>query len=339
MNARIPVIEINGASGNNIVPKLGPAFLGISTTDNEGEESDECVIRMVDEAPWNIPPAQGTKYSVKAYFSDSPSQSIGGIYTYETFRKSASPEEGRAFELVCRAADFIDKMKHAGSEHYDKENGFDTVGQIFEHLAKKAGVSANIDPEIAKIKNPYHLRWKQSPADFASDLADEVGAIWKPQNGLLTVRSRGKGLTVSGRTIPLCVINEIDCNGYEFDIDPRPQHKEVVSSWMDSKKGVIEHAIENTKADKSRFMMLHPFASKEQAKIAAKSAGKILNQSSGSGSIDTAGNPYAQAGAECSLNGFQSGIDELDWEVGSANHDVSPEEGGWLTSIEVQTKE
>lgn len=337
MTLRTPIMTIFGPSGTNIIPGLGPAFLGVNITDNEGSESDQCTIIMADVSPWNNPPAKGAKYRVDVRFQGGPS--IGGIYAFENFRKSADPESGKTVEFVCRAADFIDKMKHAGSEHFDEENGFGTAGKIFEHLAKKAGVSARIDPEIAKIKIPYRLRHRQSYGDFASDLADEIGAVWKPQNGLLTVRSRGKGLAVSGNAIPQCIINADDCNGYDFDIDPRSQHKEVVGSWMDVQKGFIDEAIETTKADKSRFMMLHLAASKEEAKLVAKSAGQILNQSSGTGSIEMAGNPYAQPGAEGVLNGFGSGVDTMDWEVKSASHDVSPEEGGWLTSVEVQTKE
>lgn len=337
MTLRTPIIKIFGPSGTNIVPGLGPAFLRVDVTDNEGGESDSCTIVMSDKSPWNIPPAKGAKYAVDVSFQGGPS--IGGIYAFENFRKSADPESGKTIEIVCRAADFIDKMKQGGSEHYDEENGFGTAGKIFEHLAKKAGVTARIDPEIANIKIPYRLRYRQSPADFASDLADEIGAVWKPQNGLLTVRSRGKGLAVSGNAIPQCIINEEDCNGYDFDIDPRPQHKEVIGSFMDINKGVIEEVIETTKAQSSRAMMLHPLASKDEAQRAAKSAGKILNQSSGTGSIETAGNPYAQPGAEGVLNGFQSGIDAMDWEVKSASHSASSEEGGWLTSVEVQTKE
>lgn len=337
MALRTPIITIFGPSGTNIIPRLGPAFLRVDITDNEGEESDSCTIVMSDKSPWNIPPTEGAKYRVRVRFEGGPS--IDGIYAFESFRKSADPESGKTIEVVCRAADFIDKMKQAGSEHYDEENGFGTAGKIFEHLAKKAGVSARIDPEIAKMKVPYRLRYRQSPADFASDLADEVGAVWKPQNGLLTVRQRGKGLAVSGNAIPKCIINADDCYGYDFDLDPRPKHKEVVGAFMDINKGIVEEVIETTKALSSRAMMLHPLPSKEEAQRAAKSAGKILNQSSGSGSIETAGNPYAQPGAEGILNGFGSGVGQMDWEVKSASHSAAAEEDGWITSVEVQTKE
>jgi phage protein D len=333
-----PFISIVGPAGHNIVPGLGPAFLGITITDQEGEESDECIIRMVDKSPFNIPPAKGTKYIVEAGFSDSGDR-IGGIYTYQTFRKSGDPEGGKVFELVCRAADFIDKMKTAESAHYDEENGFGTAGKIFEKLAADAGVAARIDPEIANIKIPYRLRFRQEAFDFAADIADEIGAVIKPQNDLFVVRKRGAGKTASGKSLPSCPLNEQDCYSYDFDIDPRPQHKEIAGPWMDINSGRLKEAVATTSATFSRLMMVHPLPSEEEAKRAAQAAGQSLNQSSGTGSIEAKGSALAQAGAPAPLSGYGPGVDDLQWEIASVEHNVIAEDDGWIMSVELQTRE
>ena len=338
MSVRRPFISIFGPSGTDIVPGLGPAFLGITITDQEGHESDGCTIRMADKAPWNRPPAKGTKYRVKAGFRDGGG-TIGGIYSVETFRKSGDPEEGKTFELVCRAADFLDKMKSADSRHYDKENGFGTAGKIFDQLAADAGVSARIDPAIAKIEIPYRLRWKQAAIDFAADLADELGAVMKPQNGMLVVRARGAGTSVSGSGLPPCPIRCDQAYTYDFDIDPRPQHKEISGPWMDIKTGRLKAALETTAAEFSRAAMVHPLASEAEAKRAALAAGKALNQASGSGSVEIQGTALAQAGAPAPLTGFGPGVDDLRWEIEGATHEVSAGDDGWVTDVDLRTVE
>jgi len=343
MAVRKPFISIVGAGGSNIVPNLGPAFLGVTITDQEGHESDECVIRMADQAPWNTPPAKGTKYAVQAGWANGAGSAIsggaiGGIYAVETFRKIGDPDEGRSFEVVCRAADFIDKMKKAESGHYDTENGFGTAGKIFEKLAADAGVTARIDADIAAINIPYRARWNQAAIDFAADLADELGAVIKPQNGMLMVRARGAGKSVSGAALPPCAINAVNCYGFEFDIDPRPQHKDVAGPWFDIKAGRLKEAVETTAAEFSRAAMIHPLASEAEAKRAAKAHGKAGNQASGTGSVEMAGSALAQAGARAPLSGFGPGIDELSWEIESATHEISPDEG-WMVEVGLRTVE
>lgn len=339
MTVRIPFLEIFAPSGRNIVPGLGGGFLGVTITDNEGFESDECVIRVIDKAPFNIIPPKGTKYRVVAGWQGGGGGTVGGLYSFETYHKSGSPDDGKTIELVCRAADFIDKMKEAGSEHYDEENGHGTVGKIFETLAKKAGISAAIDPELANIKMPYRLRWNQSTIDFAHELATDLGAVVKPQMGKLVVRPRGKGTSASGQTLAPLIINADDKYDYSFDVDPRPQHKEVGSPWFDPAKGKLQTAVEAAKGQFARAALMHPFASEDEAKLAGKAAGKAMNQATGSGSVEMAGDAAAMAGAPALLNGYGGDIDGLSWEVASATHDIAAEADGWITSVELQTRE
>lgn len=338
MATRVPFIRINGASGGDIVPGLGAALLGVTITDNEGHESDECVIRMVDRPPYNRLPAKGAKFSVAAGWQGG-GDTLSGVYAFETFRKSGDPEEGKAFELVCRAADFIDKMKAVESRHYDPENGFPTVGAIYEDLARRAGVPAAIDAEIAAIKVPYRLRWQQSGLDFGTDLADEIGAVMKPQAGRLVVRKAGCGRSVSGSVLPAVTIRADDRYGYEFDIDPRPEHKQVAGPWFDPATGRLKEALQATAAQFSRLALMHPFASEAEAKRAAKEMGRAMNRAAGTGSVEMAGDARAVGGAPANLSGYGAGVDGLDWEVASATHEISPADDGWITQVELQTRE
>jgi Bacteriophage probable baseplate hub protein len=339
MTVRIPWLQIFAPSGRNIAPGLGGALLGVTITDNEGLESDECVIRMADKPPFNSPPPKGTKYRVLGGWRDGGGGTVGGLYSFETYRKSGDPEEGKTIELVCRAADFVDKMKQAGSAHYDEENGHGTAGKIFETLAKEAGVEAAIDASLASIKIPYRLRWNQSAIDFASDLAADLGAIVKPQMGRLVVRPRGKGTSAGGLALGALRIVADEKYQYDFDIDPRPQHKEVATPWFDPAEGRIKEAIEAARGEFARAALMHPAASEEEAKLAGKAAGTAMNQATGSGSVQMAGDAAAIAGAPATLSGYGADIDSLSWEIATATHTISAEEDGWITDVSLQTRE
>ena len=335
MTVRVPYLQVFGPSSRNLVPGLGGALKGVTITDQEGNESDECVISVSDNPPYNVMPPKGTKYRVKAGWQSGGGGSIGGIYAFETYRKILSPDDGRVIELVCRAADFIDKMKETKKQHYDKENGFGTAGKIFEDLAKEGGVTAAIDPEIAKIEIPYKLRWNQSAIDFATDLADEIGVVVKPQMDRLVVREKGKGKSVGGSGLSALIIDYDQIYEGEFEIDPRPLHREVTTPWFDPDEGKAKQVIEASKGRFARAALMHPARSEKEARKAAKAAGTDLTQASGTGSVSMAGDGAALAGAPVKPVGFGDDISNLEWEVSSATHTIIPEDG-WLVDVELQ---
>lgn len=333
---RIPYLQVFGPSGRDLVPGLGEALLSVTLSEQEGGESDECIITVSDKAPFNRLPPKGTKYNVTAGWQDGHDGTIGGLFSFETFRKSGDPEDGRTIELVCRAADFLDKMKQADSKHYDEESGFGTAGKIFEALAKEGGVSAIVDPEIAKIKIPYRLRWNQSAIDFASELADDLGVVAKPQMGQLVVRDRAAGKSASGKSLSPLIVDLDLVYDYDFDVDPRPQHKDVSIPWIDVSEGRAKQVIEAAKGQFARAALMHPAPSEEEAKAAAKAAGKAMNQAEGSGSISMAGTGRAMAGAPVTIKNGGADIEALDWEVGAVSHTIIPDDG-WLAEPELQT--
>ena len=194
-----PFVIVAGAKTPNLVPLWGGSLLRVTITDQAGYESDEAVLTF--SAPPYSPPPKGTKYTISAGMLPGAAVQFG---TFSASRTAfgGSPEDGDTMEVYCRAADFIDKMKATGSKHYDQEGGFGTAGKIFKDLAKEAGVSALVNSAIENIKIPYRLRWNQSPLDFATELADEIGAIVKPQAGKLLVLERGKAQSGSGKDLP-----------------------------------------------------------------------------------------------------------------------------------------
>lgn len=334
MTVRQPFLSISGAGGTNLVPQWGGAFLGVTITDQAGYESDEAVIRF--RAPPFISPPKNAPFTIRAGWSKN-ALAMTGLYRFSRLSMGGDPEDGEVVEVICRAADFIDKMKQAGSKHYDSENGFGTAGKIFKALAAEAGVPAIISPEIEQLEIPYRLRWKQSPLDFATDLADEVGAVMKPQAGRLLVMARGAGLSGSGKSLPPIHIAHDPSYGWNVELEERNAHSEIEGAWFDAKKGKFAPEKAALGAAGGLASVLHPFASKVEAKRGAASVGQQLQRYTGTGSFEGPGLPHAVAGAPVFPTGFGP-ADAIAWEASAVTHEIHPDDG-WLTIVEVETQQ
>jgi phage protein D len=200
--------------------------------------------------------SKGTRYQVLAGWLES-SVRLMGIYEYQSTTITGDPKDGEEIHITARAVDFIDKAKGGDRRHYDEENGFGTAGKIFDDLASEMGVAAVIPSELRSIRIPYRLRWNQSAIDFATDLADEIGAITKPQAGRLVIRKRGAGASASGLTLPAITVHHDPSYAYEFTIEPRPDFKETETPWFDPALGI-------TRLEKARRIAHHLHASLRQ---------------------------------------------------------------------------
>lgn len=335
MSVRKPIVMVTGPSGRDLIPFWGTTLLGITITDQAGYESDEAVLRFT--APPFAPPAKGTRYSVSAGWARN-ALAMTGTYSVSRVRFSGDPEQGEIMEVVCRAADFIDKMKATGSKHYDTANGFGTAGKIFRALAAEAGVPAIVASEVDGVEIPYRLRWNQSPLDFASDLADEVGAIVKPQAGKLVVLARGGGKSGSGKGLPDIAIRHDPTYAWDVEIEERSSVESAEMAWFDAKAGRLKNEKAATGRKGGRSTGMHPQSSSTEAKKGAAARAQQLSRFTGTGSFEGPGRPEAVAGAPVTCSGFGAAIDGIKWEASGITHEIEPE-GGWITTIEVQTRE
>lgn len=334
---RRPALQVIGPSGEDLVGRWGAALLGVTVTDKAGHESDECVIRTAWKDPWRSIPPKGARYVVSAGW-EGEGLTMLGEYTVQRWTRKGSPDEGESLEVTCRAADFIDKMKTSGSRHYDAESGHGTAGKIFEQIARDAGVSAVIDPEIAGVAIPYRLRWNQSAIDFASELADDLGAVVKPQAGKLVVTKRGGGSSGSGLELPPILIVYDENHGYDVSDEPREDYGQVSAPWFDNEAGRALSELFQSASPSSIAGLVHPAPSKDEAQKQASAASDALARASATGSFEAQGDATAVAGAPVVCQGFGPGIDEIDWRAATVTHEIEPGQG-WLMTVETEVKD
>ena len=221
--------------------------------------------------------------------------------------RSSAPVKNkpRAASLVVSDRALLRVLQHGGLKHWDDAK----LGEVLEDTAKAAKLSLAIDPELAKVKLPFVLRWENSPIDFAHRIAAEAGGIVKPAGEKLVVTKRGSGKSASGSELPPILISRIGCSGWRIKGEPRPRHSSVVASWHDPKSGKRKSVRYSTGSKGPVHTLLHPRPSEDEAKRAAEARGRELNMLTGGGHFTMAYNPAWSAGAKVIASDFGDGID------------------------------
>jgi phage protein D len=331
---RSPVVQIFGQSGADLIPEWSQTLTRVTFRDNDGGEPDELEITFAVEPPFPDSPSEGTKYRL-AYGWDGSPMRDGGLFTYQNDNLDGDAEAGYTMTIVARSADFVDVDKTADTEHFEETN----VGDLFKKLASSAGKSAQVHPDLAKIKLPYRLRMGQSALGFGQDLADEIGATLKPANGQWLVLPRGRGETASGKQMPTILIPFSTSMPFGLSNESRGKFKDVEASYFDPAEGIRKQKKVTGAGKASRFMSIHPARSAEEAEFAGKADAAELSRNSISGSITIEGDTGAMAGAPVKLFGFGSRRDALDLVAPSIEHEWTfDESGGWLMTVEVAMK-
>lgn len=328
---RRPVLQILDGGGTNILPKLSGYWLKVRWWDKAGKESDGAEIETIGPPSMFGLPTRGQKYTILAGWADE-GPVLQGIYTVQPFSLRGSPEEGERIVIKLRAGDMIDKLKAHGSSHHDEGS---TFGDIVRKEAKRAGLSAVVDPDLDKIKLPYQLRWQQSPIDFLHELGERVQATVKPAGSKLVAMKRGAGKSAGGQALEDIVIRKRRGYYYECEVEPRPQYGNIAAAWLDPKTGKRKLEKVSTGLDGPIDILPHPYRSQDEAKRAASSRAYDRGNDTFSGTFESPGLPRARAEAKVTLSGYGFPIDgggkaeEVESEI-----DVA---GGFKTTVSVKS--
>jgi len=331
--ARRPFVSIIGPSGGNLVARLSDRLISATIVDQAGGESDTLTFVISISHPFPPAPPVGTRYMAAIGWSEGSARHAG-IYTVQSVSIGGDAGSGYTMTVTCRSADYLDAMKTVDSEHFDNE----TVDKIFQQVAGRAGVSAMVDPELASIKLPYRLRWKQPPIDFLDDLATELGGTMKTAADRLLLMKRGAKRSASGAPFPPIIVPFDSQYGFDISIEARGEFKDLGGDWFDPIEGVLKSEQAVGIGSASRYLPVHLLPSQDEAKRAAEAIGREHARKSVSGFFSMAGNPHATAEAPVVPQGFGGEIDSLDIVCACATHEISfGDSGGWITTVDIES--
>lgn len=325
---RRPLLEVVKVGGSNIMPGLAGLWLEVKTTDNAGQESDKATILCVGPPSRIALPKRGDEYDIFMGWKDE-GKVLQGRFSFQKANARGEPEQGERVSLDFRAADFVDKLKGSGRKHYDDP----TFGDLVKKEAEAAGLAAEVDPDLAKMKLGYRLRWDQSPIDFLTEIGEELGATVKPAGGKLVAMKRGGGKSGGGRELEPILIQKRGGFGYDIEIEPRPEVGNVAAAWHDEKTGRRKLVKKQTGRDGPYFIIPHPFRSEIEAREAAEANAYERGHNSGSGHFDSPGLPRARAEAPVIASGYGKPIDGR-WKAETVEKTITSG-GGFTTSVTV----
>ena len=122
--------------------------------------SDEAIFMFTRKPPYIAVPGQDAPFTVRLGWSPD-NVVVTGVYLFQRVHLFGAPRRGQQIHYVCRAADLANYLKRVDSQHFDKENGHETLGDVFQTLFKGSGKEVVVHPDIAskEVSGGYMLRW------------------------------------------------------------------------------------------------------------------------------------------------------------------------------------
>ncbi len=327
-----PFIHIT-VNGKEVAGGFYSRLIKFTARDEAGQTSDKATFTLDDsDNAIELPPEKAT-IVVHGGWRDAEQGPIG-TYEMQSIELTGDADEGEFVVIQASAADLKSKLKGVDREHFEEK----TFKEIVETIAKRNGMTARVDPELAKIKIPYRARVDTSEIDFLTTLADEHGGVVKPMGDKLVVSKRGAAKSTGGQNLAPILIEKSDCKSWSITPNGRAQYGKVKGAYLDQKTGKRVKVEAETGLKGPDFTMKSPYPTKELAEKAAQAEAQRLTRNTGEGHFQLARGRFDAVAEADVIAGasFRSGIRGA-WRSDAV--DQVFDENGWTTKVEVKSKE
>jgi phage protein D len=309
----------------SIGTKLAPILTGINVSDQSGTHSDTATVDLNDEGGKIVFPKVGAAIRISLGWEGGAVREVFAG-TVDEAKSSGNRGGGMLLSITAKGFDATGKAKEAQERHFDGQ----TVDQIMTAAASDAGLSVDVDPDIAGEVIPYIDMRGESLLHFGQRLARMVGASFRVQGDRAVIARRASDYTPT-------ITVERGVNLHSWDITPligRAAYGETQARYFDRANGVIETVKDTTGLDATAVHMRREIADDEEAaKRAAKSDAAVSKERSGGGQVTIEGNPDAIPDGLCVLIGARAGIDGS-YRIKGVSHSYT-RGSGFVTTLEL----
>ena len=337
MAYRTPFLSVIGPDGTDQIKVWGSRLIGVRIVTRHVDESDECTFMFTNKPPYATAPAENTPYTVSIGWS-ATAASLGGTYYLKRIHLLGQPRSGEQIHYICRPIE-QSGIHEVASQHFSQDNGNKTLGDVFKNLFSAAGMAVEVAASVAGLPIPggHAIQWQQSHIDFATDLANDVGAVVKPMDGKIIVVDRNAGQSVSGKALAAFTIPKLDGYQYDVELEPRFSYQSASVLYFDYDAGRPGQATSPSDgSSNAKNALPHPAPDQATATTTAKAVADEFKRFAGTGLFVMPGEPNAVAGAHPTCSGFPDPIDSTKWIAAEVTHDVIPDQG-WTTTVETET--
>lgn len=348
-------IESKDITGN-----ISDRLMSMTLTDNRGFEADQLDIELNDADGLLELPLRG---AVLTLFIGWKGEALTGkgSFTVDEIEHRGAPD---VVTVRARSADFRGSLNSRREESWHDT----TLGKLVETIAARNKLEAGVSPELAGIKIPHIDQSQESDIKFLTRLAERNGGEVSVKMGRLLFLRAGKGVTASGKPLPLVTITRSEGDRHQFTIADRGAYTGVTAKWLHTKDpkpqkqkvklkrkpkpakpGDPQHPKAKPKEPEARqgeymsgaadnvFALTTVFATKAQAMRAAQAKWDKLQRGVAEFSVNLA---YGRADLcpemPVRVSGFKRVIDEQAWVITKVTHSLN--NSGYITALELEVK-
>lgn len=307
------------------VPVSGVFFerlVSLNVIDREGIRSDALEMVFSDDAPRFASPRRGA--IVQVLISTG---GLGGVYSgafvIDQVEFNCLPY---TLSVSGHSADLRSEMKARRARHWDDTS----VKDIVTEIAGQYGLEAKISDAVSGYVYEWIGQQDESDLNFLERMATRNGALFTIKSGRLLWLERGAGKTASGESIPVAIIAMPDiiagsCRVAEADVD----RFATVKAYFQDRAGAARKVIE-VDGDPEAFgehTLPTPYASNEEAELAAKAYAAEMLRGSVTTSCSIIGRPNLMAGQPVIYAGVRAGVDGRAFILETVKHSFSKSGG------------
>ncbi len=215
--------------------QLERRLVSLTLTDNRGMEADMLEFTLSDSDTALVLPSRGVKIALSLGWSNQPLVEKG-TYIVDEINHFGPPD---LLTVVAKSANFRGEfnVKRSASWHQVK------LKDLISTLAERYQLTAGVSEELGVIEIEHADQTDETDINFLSRLAELYGAIATVKNDYLLFMTRGKGMTVSGRPLPVIEIPRDETDSYLFHVSDRMNYSGVITHWQNLMTGVTEPVI------------------------------------------------------------------------------------------------
>ncbi|HIH7495148.1 TPA: phage late control D family protein [Yersinia enterocolitica] len=212
---------------HDITANLSRRLVSLTMTDNRGFEADQLDIELDDSDGLVAMPARGAVLSL--FLGWQGTALMGkGQFTVDEIEHRGAPD---TLTIRARSADFRGSLNSRREASYHDT----TLGAVVKQIAQRNKLVASLARDFAEITIPHIDQSQESDIKFLTRLAERNGAEVSVKAGKLLFLKAGRGVTASGKPIPMIVIERSDGDRHQFTIADRNAYSGVTANWLHTK--------------------------------------------------------------------------------------------------------
>ena len=305
--------------GNDISRSIAPFLLNLRVTLHTEKTSDEATLELDDAgAKIHFPEKDA---SVEIFLGNAEGMAVVFRGSVDDVNFKYSRGGGSVVTVTAKSAETNGKGKSQREQHWEDK----TLGEVLKDAGKKAGISVEVDQELASIKRAWWGMTAESFYHFGQRLSREVGGSFKVvgKKAVLAKLNSGKSPTGGAISTVRAIKGE---NLLTVDVSPvlgRPRFESVQARWYDRKEAKWkQEKVQVEKTDsKAGAIVRHTKPGKDTAKKAADNDKETSKREQGEGTVTIDGNPSATPGGTCILACGRPGVDGS-YRIDSVTHSL-----------------